>query len=244
MSRGADHFVFETDRPPGKATRYSYIEPGDAEVLENSWLLIRDSKTGMGRVRRWSPSAIDAKKGDAQLPLGRRLVREAWALEWVGVAPGTEGMTGRRVMVLRTLHRGNETEYWQYDPAERVGRHDFASLSKLHHLGVEVVSAKLADDAEESTLVVRASPVERATRAALGAALGPGLYVFNDGLRVLFEKNTSCAMSVNGPCECSDYLETTAELQGEEKRFRDAAAGIRALGHGFRWNGGLLTVSR
>ncbi len=192
-----------------------YLEPGDAELVDDKWLVRRDV-AGATYVSRWAPAPVTLAANDrraVEMRIGDRVVLGDWAVTWTGLHEGSNLMTGKRAMHLAGSYRDRVTSAWQFD-AHAPAAHDFRSApsSAMHHLELEVLRATLAPDVRDSSLVVRVREVDRATPASFGASLPPGLYVFDGGVRLTFEKSTLCGMGK--VCVCRDIHSGAIEVGG------------------------------
>ena len=218
-SMGLDGEHVEFVKGDGTSSAYSYIEPGDAELVLDEWVFARDVGTGIDRVWRHKMRTVDISHGGtATLRVGDRAKLGAgddgWAIEWMSLAPGSGGHTGVRVMGLRSFRGGRPTDYWTYAP-DVPAKKDLATVPALHHIEVEIVDAHFAPDAMDAYVTVRGREVDRAARASFGVPLAPGLYAFPDGLRLTWSKGQMCATSATN-CRCYDTYSGAGELGGKE----------------------------
>ncbi len=237
LTREDGHFAFTSPPGPGESSSSSYIDAGDAQLIDDRWMFTRDLGSGTARIRPWRPRASEAGRQDVTMSLGDRLVGGDFQIEWVGVHGGSMAMTGKRILSLRARVDGHATDYWQYD-GTAPATHDFATNDALHHFRLSIRSVKLEADARLSTITVRGQDVDLAKRATLGMTLTPGVWVFPSGLRIVYDRGTMCVTGKT-TCVCTDHHRVRS---ANETVIVPEPGAVAAFGHQLRRVGSGIVV--
>lgn len=183
-----------TSLPDGTALTIK-VEPGDAEFASEHWVVYRDAQRRL-RARQAALRAVPLGHGGVTLSLGDRATSGDWEIRWIAVREG--------MVTFEATHQRKRVDEWKAVVARRQ-THEVASSSKLLHF--EVTLASVTGDLElpGATITITGDAIERATKAAFGRSLKPGLYVFPDGLRLHVEQIANCDFDTSVPCFGGTY---------------------------------------
>jgi hypothetical protein len=196
------------------------VANGDAELVDDRWVVYRDSQKHL-RVRPVAPRSYPLSSGGVTLSLGDRATSGDWEIQWAGVRDGQ--------VTFRASHRNKVVDEWKAD-LELRPTHEIASATKLLHFEVTLTAVHGEMERAGASITITGDSVEHATSARLGQSLKPGFYVFPDGLRIRVEQIASCDFDTSVPCFGGTYR-AEALLGAEDARVEWSTKTTRLLGY-------------